>query len=239
MLTIVIPMAGRGRRFVEAGYSEPKPLIDIKGRPMVWWAVQGLPAVPPERMIFIVLGEHVSGYAIDDEVRRIFSPQARVVVQSSASDGQATGVLAVREWIDNEEPLLIHNCDTYAPGTGEALTTALREYPDSDGLVPVFEANDPSLSYVQVGPAGCATKVAEKEGLSNHATTGTYYFRRGRDFVWAADRMIRDGFRVRGEYYVLPTYQYLIDRGMRIRIVRPQAVHVLGTPEGVAKFLRD
>lgn len=139
--------------------------------------------------------------------------------------------------MNNENPLLIHNCDTHVPATDEALGTALRDFPESDGLIPVFDATDPGFSYVQIGPDGWATKVAEKEVISNHATAGTYYFRRGIDFLWAADGMIRDDRRVRGEYYVLPAYQYLIDRCMKIRIVQPNAVHVLGTPEGVAKFL--
>lgn len=92
-MNIVIPMAGRGRRFAEAGYSEPKPLIAIEGHPMVWWAVQGLPSVPPEQMIFIVSKEHVTQHAIDEKLRHIFSSHVRVVVQTAESSGQASTVL--------------------------------------------------------------------------------------------------------------------------------------------------
>jgi len=229
-------MAGQGRRFAEAGFTEPKPLIEIAGKPMVWWALQGLPAVSPSRIIFIVAKEHVSGHGIDERLRSIFSPEVTVLVKSSALPGQAGTVLSAVDLIDNNDPVLIHNCDTYAPGTDKALEAALRDYPNVDGLVPVFDSNDPSLSYVQTGPDGYAIKVAEKLVISNDATTGTYYFSRGRDFVRAAERMIRDDFRVRGEFYVLPCYQYLIDSGMRIRVVHPEAVHVLGTPEGAAAF---
>lgn len=238
-MNIVIPMAGKGRRFSESGYPEPKPLIQVKGKPMVWWAVQGLPQVPPERTIFIVHADHVRSFRIDSRLREIFSPEIRVLVQETPPAGQAATVLVAREEIDTAEPLLIHNCDTYAPAIAEELDRIVAEEPQIDGVIPVFPSSEADLSYVEIGRDGYATRVAEKEVISEHATVGTYHFSRGSDFVRAAEDMLKEGRRIRGEYYVLPAYQYLIDRGQRIRIAPLKTVHVLGTPAGAARFAAD
>jgi NDP-sugar pyrophosphorylase family protein len=229
-------MAGMGGRFRAAGIEVPKPLIEVRGRPMVWWAVEGLPRVPPESLVFIVREEHIRNFAIDARLRALFSPHIRVIAQERSPAGQAVSVLAAEHDIAGEEPLLIHNCDTHVPGVGRDLNAVLREHPEADGWIPIFGSCDPELSYVETDSSGLAIRVAEKEVISDRATIGTYYFARGDDFVWAAHRMISEGRKVRGEFYVLPCYQYLIARGMKIRTFKIDPVYILGTPEGVTEF---
>ena len=235
-MNIVIPMAGHGRRFADSGHAEPKPLVMVKGRPLVWWAVQGLPEVPPDKMIFIVHTDHVRQFGIEERLREIFSPQVRILAQDLPPEGPAATVLQAREWIGGDEPLLIHNCDTHAPEIARCLRQVLCADPALDGVIPVFRSQDPDLSYVGVDSAGLATEVAEKVVISENASVGTYYFRRGMDFVAAAMAMIAAGRRVRGEFYVLPVYQDLIAQGRRFRIVSLDSVVVLGTPTGVMDF---
>jgi dTDP-glucose pyrophosphorylase len=237
MVNIVIPMAGKGRRFVMAGYREPKPLIDVQGRPMLIWALQGISQISSSSLTFIVHRDHVREHRIDSRLREIFPPSVRILIEEGDSPpGQAGSVLKAKEIIDTNEPLIIHNCDTCAPLAWQALRSAIRKCAEVDGFIPVFPSSDPGLSYVEIDAEGNALRVAEKEVISEHATIGMYHFARGRDFVRAAEQMIARGSSVRGEYYVLPAYQYLIDRGLLFRLVDAGPVSVLGTPEGLADF---
>lgn len=237
MINIVIPMAGKGRRFAVAGYREPKPLIDVQGRPMLVWALQGISQIPSSSLTFIVHRDHVRAHRIDSRLREIFPPSVRILIEEGDSPpGQAGSTLKAKEVIDTNEPLIIHNCDTHAPQAWQALAGAIKVDAEAAGFIPVFSSSDPGLSYVEIDAEGNATRVAEKEVISEHATIGMYHFARGQEFVRAAEEMIARGTSVLGEYYVLPVYQYLIDRGLRVRLVGAGPVSVLGTPEGLAAF---
>lgn len=236
-LKVVIPMAGRGQRFVEEGYLLPKPLIDVCGQPMVWWAMQSLPWVPPENMIFIVSEDHIRSHQIDDRLKEIFSSDVCIFSQEGLPQGQADTVLRAKVRIDDETPLIIFNCDTYVADARRLMEEALIRHPDVDGFIPVFNSEDTGLSYVKVGSDGNIVEVAEKKVISFHATIGMYHFRKGKDFVWAACKMIAENHRVNDEFYVLPVYEYLVAAGLKYRMLEVPAVHVLGTPQGMKDFL--
>jgi len=235
-MKIVIPMAGRGQRFLDAGYVVPKPLITIRGYPMVWWAVRSLPVVPPADMIFIVRADHVREHSIDIKLKELFSPEIAIVPQYTQSQGQADTVLLARQEIRNASHLVIYNCDTYAPRAGEVLQQGIEAYPQVDGFVVVFNSSEPNLSFVRTAADGHIVEVAEKRAISCDATIGLYHFRTGEDFIWAADKMISENDRVRDEFYVLPVYRYLIERGKKFRKLTVEDVHILGTPQLMKSF---
>ncbi len=112
MLNIVIPMAGRGHRFVDAGYALPKPLIPIHGAPMIRLVIANLAPKSPHRFHFLVLREHVERYDLGARLRE-WAPGAEIVVVDRVTDGAACTVLLAREFIDNDAPLMIANCDQY------------------------------------------------------------------------------------------------------------------------------
>ncbi len=235
----VIAMAGRGHRFGAAGYSLPKPLIDVCGAPMVCWAVRSLPSVPPQDLIFVISAQHAVEFHLAAVLRELFSPEITVVLQQDSPHGQAVSVLLARSMIDTDEPLIIYNCDTYAPGIGAQLQNAAQLHPSVDGFIPVFKSQADNLSYIRTDNEGMVVEVAEKRVISCDATIGLYHFARGADFVWAADRMIAAGERVNNEFYVLPVYRYLMEERERsFRKLSVNQIHVLGTPEELEAFKR-
>ncbi len=206
---------------------------------MVWWALASLPKVAPKDLIFIVNSKHVEEYEIDKVLQENFHSDIIIIVQDELPTGQATTVLLARQEINNSQHLIIYNCDTYAPTTAHLLLKAIELYPDCDGFVPVFSSSALNLSYVKVDNSDIIKDVAEKKVISKNATIGLYHFKKGSDFIWAVEKMIENNFKVNGEYYVLPTYQYLIDAGKIFKKISVDEIHVLGTPDELNHFLKS
>jgi len=237
-LNIVIPMAGLGSRFQQAGFKIPKPLIEVQGRPMYAWAADSLPLEFATRLIFILLASQPEyGRLREDILRRYaaYSPMALSVPQLTA--GQAITVLRAREWIDRDEPLLIHNADTAFDIDAHWVEQAIEC--QADGALLVFASQEKRWSYSRENEAGWVAEVREKEVISPWASTGTYWFRRGKEFVrLAEDRFLR-GRREASEYYVGPLYNDLIQRGERVKNYRIERLYCFGTPEDLAKTLKE
>jgi dTDP-glucose pyrophosphorylase len=237
-MNIVMPMAGRGSRFVAAGIATPKPLIDVRGKPMYAWATDGLPLALASRLIFICLSEHLEDCALANDIKSRYAQYKPVVISlDRVTQGQACTVLIARELIDNDEPLLIFNADTYCPTTVGKAFESYATVPD--GVLDVFRAQGDRWSFARVGEDNRVLETAEKRRISDWASTGLYAFRRGRDFVRHAEAMIHDQERSGGEYYVAPVYNRMIAAGADIRANVVSEVWVLGTPEDLARFQRD
>jgi len=234
-MNIVMPMAGRGSRFAEVGFTLPKPLIDVRGRPMYAWAMDSLPLALAKRVIFICLAEHLEDRALAADIRERYARFDPVIVAlEHVTEGQACTVLTARAWIDTDDPLVIYNADTYCK---TQLEQRLRALPaEVDGLLSVFRAPGDKWSFARTDEHGRVVETAEKRRISDWATTGLYHFTRGRDFVEHADAMIAADERERGEFYVAPVYNRLIAAGKQIRIDVADEVWVLGTPEDLAHF---
>jgi UDP-N-acetylglucosamine diphosphorylase / glucose-1-phosphate thymidylyltransferase / UDP-N-acetylgalactosamine diphosphorylase / glucosamine-1-phosphate N-acetyltransferase / galactosamine-1-phosphate N-acetyltransferase len=235
-VNIVMPMAGRGSRFADIGYTVPKPLIEVRGKPMYAWAMDSLPLSLATRVIFVCLAEHLEQRALQDDIQHRYRVLDPVIISLDAvTEGQACTVLKAREHIDNDAPLIIYNADTYSRnGTLAGQLQSLA--PEVGGVIAVFEAPGSQWSFARVDESGGVVETAEKRRISPWATTGLYHFTRGRDFVAHAEAMIAADERERGEFYVAPVYNRLIRSGARVEINRADEVWVLGTPEDLAHF---
>lgn len=239
MLNIVIPMAGRGSRFADAGYSDPKPLIELGGKPMIQWVIENVRPTRAHRFVFICLDEHLRRYpGIQNTLRRL-APGCEVVTVREVTQGAACTVLLARDLIDNDSPLMLANSDQYVELDIDDYLAALDQQ-RADGLIMTFWADHPKWSYCRMRSDGSVAEVVEKQVISNEATVGIYNFARGSDFVAAADAMIARDLRVNGEFYVAPVYNILIERGARIA-VKPtgrdgKGMYGLGTPDDFARF---
>jgi len=237
MLNIVVPMAGRGQRFVDAGYADPKPLIPVHGQPMIELVIRNLTPSCPHRFHFLIQREQATRYQLDRRLAE-WAPGSTVTLLDGVTEGAACTVLLARDLIDNDDPLMIANCDQYIEA---AIDDYLGALDGADGLIMTMWADDPKWSFVRRDGAGRVSGVVEKEVVSNEATVGIYNFRRGRDFVAAADAMIAAGLRVNGEYYVAPAYDRMIEAGAEIvcyDIGHPgRGMHGLGTPRDLDDFL--
>lgn len=234
-MNIVIPMAGAGQRFRDAGYEVPKPLIDVRGRPMYSWAVDSLPLGLARRVIFVCLREHLEGRRLEDDIEQRYGHLDPVVVPlDEVTAGQAATVLAAKEHIDSDEPLLIFNADTFCRSS---LAKTLEQLPaEVDGVLGVFRAPGERWSFARVDAEGRVLETAEKQRISDWASTGLYHFRRGSDFVRHAEAMIGEDDRSGGEFYVIPVYNRMIAEGAHLVLDEAEEVWVLGTPEELAHF---
>jgi dTDP-glucose pyrophosphorylase len=239
MLNIVLPIAGRGSRFVAAGYDLPKPLIPVHGVPMIELVVQNVRPSVPHRFIFLALEEHLQHLGLRTTLERS-APGCRIVPVGQVTDGAACTVLLARDLIDSDDPLMLANSDQWVNVSIDDYLASMDE-PHADGLIMTMEARDPKWSFVGLDAAGWVTQVVEKQVISDEATVGIYNFRRGGDFVWGADQMIAKNLRVNGEFYVAPVYNELLARGARIAIHNVgrdgAGMHGLGTPADLDSFL--
>ncbi len=239
MLTIVIPMAGDGRRFAEAGFRVPKPLVPVHGMPMIELVVRNLRPHQPHRLVFICKQEHVRAYGLADVLAEL-SPGCAVRTVAATTDGAACTVLEAADLIDQTGPLIVANCDQFVQAD---MTAFVKELGALDGLIMTMRAVDPKWSFAACGPDGLVTRIAEKEVISDIATVGVYGFARGDAFCAAARRMIAAGRRVRGEFYLAPVYNEMIADGSRVGTFDVGAIgdgmDGLGTPEDLARFLAD
>lgn len=237
-MNIVIPMAGRGSRFAELGYRNPKPMIDVLGKPMYAWATDGLPLPYVKQLIFICQREHLSHWGLEADIRARYAKyQPRIVPLAEVTQGQACTVLMATEWIDNDDPLLIYNADTYCPTT---IFQALRTWPlEVAGALDVFEAEGERWSFAELGAENRVRATSEKRRTSQWASTGLYYFRRGADFVKHANQMIAANAQINHEFYIAPIYNQMIANGADIRANPVENVWVLGTPEDLQHFLAN
>lgn len=238
MRNIVIPAAGAGSRFVQAGYKLPKPFIDVGGKPMIERVLNNL-NVDDADFTLIVQQEHRRMHP-EYFMRLQDRYHCRYVATKGVTEGACCTVLLAREIIDSTEPLLIANSDQLVDIDVEEFIADAEERL-LHGSILTFPANDTKWSYASIDESGLVTEVREKEVISPHATVGLYYFRRGRDFVACADEMIAADDRVNGEFYVCPVYNYAIRHGMSIGIyeMRPEQMHGLGTPEDLNAYCKQ
>jgi len=241
-LQIVIPMAGRGSRFAAAGFTTPKPLIPVGGRPMIQWVIDNIRPGRQHRFTFICLAEHLQAHPEVPASLRRLCPGCEIVPVDAVTEGAACTVLLARKFIDSPDPLMIANSDQLVElDINDYL--AAGDAPGVAGLIMTFWSDHPKWSYCRLKPDGDVTEVVEKKVVSNEATVGIYNFRAGRDFVRAADAMIAADLRVNNEFYVAPTYNQLIAEGARILTMKTgrefAGMHGVGTPEDLAMFQKS
>lgn len=234
MLNIVIPMAGRGSRFSEAGYVMPKPLIDIFGHPMIEYVTKNIRPDCEHRFIYICQEEHLEKYGLAKELKRM-SPGCEIITIDHITEGAACTVLLAERLIDNEDALMIANSDQFVDTD---INEYLREMGEKDGLIMTMPADDPKWSFIKYDENGNVTMVREKEVISNEATVGIYNYAHGSDFVKYAHQMIEKNIRVNNEFYVAPVYNEMIEAGMCIGFCDIGAkMNGLGVPEDLNAFM--
>jgi len=234
-MKILIPMAGRGKRFEDAGYSFPKPLIDIDGKAMIQVIIENLNF--PSEHIFLCQNEHYEKYSLK-ELLELISPNCKIIKVNEVTEGAACTALLAKELIDNDEELIIANSDQWIDWNNQHFLSFLRNN-TADGGIVTFIATHPKWSFVKINDKNEVTEVAEKRPISNIATVGIYYFKKGSYFVKAAEKMIEKDIRTNGEFYIAPTYNEMIQEGKKILHYPIAEMRGLGTPEDLSNFLAN
>jgi len=230
-MNIVIPMAGAGSRF--DGYTHtPKPLIPVNGDPMILSVLNNI----------VGLGDKItlianSSYLNDQELWESTGDyEFDVIWVNELTEGPACTALLARDEIDNDEPLMIINCDQIIDDYDDVLLDRFATVNGADGVIGCFLSSHPKNSYVKVDPNGLVTEVKEKIVISNLATNGLHYWARGEDFVSSALDMIGNDDRYNGEFYVAPTYNYMIKKGMTVLPFFYNLHWPIGTPEDLQDY---
>lgn len=245
---IVIPMAGEGSRFKEAGFTVPKPFIEVGGKPMIQWVIDNM--IPKDipashyklKFHLIVRGSHIVGNSID----RLFWDTPSNVSYTfhrteGLTEGAACSVLLAESEINNNEPLLIINSDQYLEWKPDSFYKCLLN-PEYDGCILTFYQPNPydlKWSYAKTNSDGLVTEVQEKKWISPYATVGLYGWKRGKDFVTYAKKMIAKNIRVKNEFYVCPVYNEAIEDGQHIRVKLCSGMWGLGVPEDLQTFRKE
>ncbi|GHT00374.1 glycosyl transferase family 2 [Planctomycetales bacterium] len=240
MLNIVLPMAGSGSRFADAGYTVPKPFIPIHGVPMIKVVVDNLTPKCEHRFIFICQQSHIDAYDLSPKLKS-YAKNVEVIGINHLTAGQVCTALLAKKFFDNDEPLMNANTDQY-------IDCDINEYLDAmrarrlDGMIMTMKSQDPKWSYAKTDNDGLVIATAEKQVISADATVGIFNFARGRDLVRSAEQMIRDDIRVNNEFYTCPCYNYLIREGKKIGIYpigeEYNGMYGLGIPHDLEFFIK-
>ena len=229
-MNILIPMAGLGSRFKASGYTVPKPLIPIEGKPMIENAVDTLGI--KGNFIFITQKKHKLKY----HLQSIYE-NCNVIEIDYITKGSACTCLLAKEYINNNLPLIITNCDQIMWWDDKSFATFVENYP-YDGFVVTYTSDTIKNSYIRLNRDGFGVELAEKQVISSISLNGIHYWRQGKDFVYSAETMIKNNENYNGEFYVAPTYNNLIKKGKKIGVYHiPNEQHnAVGTPEDLIKY---
>lgn len=232
-MNVLIPMAGHGSRFSQAGYTFPKPLIEVNGKPMIQVVVENLNI--DAHYVFIVQKEHYEKYQLKYMLNMI-APGCDVVQVDGVTEGAACTTLLARNIIDNNEPLVIANSDQYVEwDSNECLYAFTADGVDAGILT--FNSVHPKWSYARLDDRGFVAEVAEKRPISDLATVGIYYWKKGSDYVKYADQMIKKNIRTNNEFYVCPVFNEAIGDGKLVRVKNIKKMWGIGTPEDLQTYL--
>ena len=234
-MNVLIPMAGAGKRFFDAGYVFPKPLIEVDNKPMIQWVIESLNL--NANYIFIIQKEHQEKFNIKS-VLKILQPNCKIIELDHITEGAACTTLLAKEFINNSDPLIIANSDQYINWNS---SKALYDFNSKnlDGAILTFEAIHPKWSYAKCDDEGYVTEVAEKKVISKNATVGVYYWKHGSDYVSSAENMIKKNIRVNNEFYVCPVYNEFLKNNKKVKIHNVDKMYGLGTPEDLNNFIRS
>ena len=234
-LNVVVAMAGLGSRFSEKGYTFPKPMIDVSGKPMIQVVVENLNI--DANYIFLVQKEHIEKYNIE-HMLNLIKPGCKVIPVDGLTQGSPCTVLLAKDHINNDDPLFLANCDQFMEwNSNEALYAFTND--DIDGGLLVFNAVSPKWSFCKLDENGFVSEVAEKNPISDIANTGCYYWKRGCDFVKYSEQMIEKDIRFRNEFYTAPVYNEAIQDGRKIKVKFIDKMWGLGVPEDLEYFVNN
>jgi dTDP-glucose pyrophosphorylase len=235
-MNFIIPMAGSGSRFVKAGYTLPKMLLEAKGKTLLEWSLYSLPLHLSTTLVFVGLKEHEEEFGLSAKIKALYPAlNCRFIFLERVTRGQAETVYLSLAECDMEQPLVVFNIDTYF--YSPSLEQALLE-PGHDGVLGSFTSREDRFSFAALDKEEkYVIDVREKEVISDHALTGLYTFKNAADFKDAYEYHEAHDLTVKGEFYIAPMYNYLIEAGKKYVLDKAEKHFILGTPEEYQQFL--
>ena len=241
-LQIVVPAAGAGRRYAEAGYDVPKPLVPVAGVPMVVRAVRDLPAA--DRVVFVVREEHVRQFQIDKELKR-HVPRCEIVTVDRLTEGQACTVRLAAEALQPDWPVIVAACDNTHVYDREKLARLMSD-PAIECLIWTYRGDTRVLAAPEqhgwvrvkgdrVVEVSCKRPISESP-LNDHVVSGFFSFRTARRMIDTIDAMVEADVRIKGEFYMDTVPNLLVAEGLDVRVFEVQKYIGWGTPRDLEDF---
>jgi RpiB/LacA/LacB family sugar-phosphate isomerase len=228
---LLVPIAGKGQRFVDDGFHMPKPLIMVDDKHIIDWSFLSINKDEYD-MVFVVRKEHVYNFGMDSILRNKFGENIKIVETDKITSGTVASCLLAKDFINNEQQLVIYTLDVHFQN--QFSINAVDK--ESDGFILTFKANNPAYSYAELDAAGLVLRTAEKEVISENAAVGIYYFKEGSTFVKYAEEMIDKNLRTNNEFYVCPLYNLMIKNGLKITTAQVDKMYLMGTPNELNFF---
>lgn len=231
-LQVLMPMGGLGSRFAKAGYTTPKAMIEVDGKPMFIRALESFAGVPDIQHIFVIRKEHVEQYDLENQIRNHL-PDAKISILDHDTGGAVESCMIAKEHIDDTLPISVADCDIYFQSkTYFDKIAESRETGKPDGMLLTFPSNDPRYSYVELDDNGKAVRTAEKIVISDHAILGGYFFKSGALLKELSEKFLNEGLpEGLKEYFMSHLFNMLLERDGDIQIADIDVMHIFGTPE--------
>ena len=233
-MNILIPMAGLGSRFLTKGFTVPKPLIDINGTIMIIRAIQSI-GINNAKYLFVISKNEYSESVKQEISKHVDSEFIEI---NYITEGPASSALLFEKQINNDNELIIANCDQIMEWNTDNFLLNVRQY---DGAVVTYHETTDKNSYAKIDKHGRVIEIQEKNVISNISLNGIHYWKQGKYFVSSAHEMIHEDVRApNGEFYVGPSYNYMIKKGLTVGIyhIPNQMHHPVGIPDDLEKFIK-
>jgi dTDP-glucose pyrophosphorylase len=239
----LIPLAGRGKRFADEGYTLPKPVIPVDGIPMVIAAARSLP--PADKYVFICLKEHIVKHKIDKAIKKYY-PKAVIVPLDHVTEGQASTCLLGEPYIDPEAELAIGACDNGMAYEQKNYDKVMND-PKTDAIIWTFR-NNPNVTrhpehwgWVAVDKKNFVKKVSVKIPVSDnpirdHAVVGSFSFKKAKHFFEYTKKMIAVNRRINNEFYNDELMNVLVENGLKVKVFEIDTYIGWGTPADLKTY---
>lgn len=227
-LHLIMPMGGRGSRFSKNGFVIPKPLIEINGKPFLYWATRSIEKyIEVADITFVVLNQHIRENHIDEVIRQYY-PKADIVAVDfeEVAQGPVMTCLSGLRNIHDDNPILFNDCDhMFACGSfAQDMNSGSWDY---DGALLTFESDQPQFSYIQYED-GRIVGTVEKKVVSNHAICGAYMVRNAQMFRNMAEVYLKNCNY--SEFFVSGIYNVMCQEGLDVQNYTVDFHVPFGTP---------
>jgi dTDP-glucose pyrophosphorylase len=227
-------MAGLGRRFSTNGYTIPKQMVDINGKPMIEVSLDCI-KLDDFKKVFIIRKEHIVNHNMDLFLKDKFGDDIKIVISETDTEGTVCTCLLAEEFLNNDSPLVITTLDVYF----EPIFSMDLINPSVDGTILVFKSDNPNYSYSKINDEGFVIETAEKKVISDLSSIGLYYFKSSKDFLDYSKKMVNENIRTNNEFYVCPLYNLLINDGKKINTLLFDKCNSIGTPNEINEFILE
>lgn len=237
-MNIVIPCAGKGSRFSKCGYSTPKPLLLLNGKPLILHVIDNL-YMPDSIFHFILQEEHCKMFKLDTIIKKYLGEKnCNIIKINYITEGPLSSVLLFENIIVNKNiPIIIANCDQVLKWD---FTKFINECKNLScfGVVSTFKSDSTKYSYVRADSSNKVIDIQEKKVISNNASTGIYYFYETQSFLNIASKVIDEKIKFNNEFYISCVYYKSLQEGKDVYHIPCDKYYDMGTPDSFEKNIK-